>query len=87
MATMQKPEVDDPASQCRDAVEGLSVPFGAVADCRSGEAPERVSAEADGEEREQDFAERLVGDGVERALLVRRSRLRGRVRGAARGRR
>ena len=43
----------------------------AVADRRADEAPERVAAEPDRDERQQELAERLMRNGAERAALVR----------------
>ena len=42
-----------------------------MADRGAHEPPERVAAEADRDEREQDLAERLVRDRLQRPLLVR----------------
>jgi hypothetical protein len=42
-----------------------------VPDRGANQAPERVTAETDREEREQDLAERLLRNRVQRTLLVR----------------
>ena len=48
----------------------LSAPSGPCPIAARNEAPDRVPAEADRDEHEQELAERLVGDRVKRALLV-----------------
>jgi hypothetical protein len=64
-------EVDEAAGERGDPIDPAVRPLGATPDRGADESPERIAAETDGNERQQDLAEGLVGDGVESALLVR----------------
>ena len=63
--------VSNAARERRHAVEARVRTLRAVPDRGANQPPEGVAAETDRDEREQDLAERLVRDRVQRALLVR----------------
>ena len=63
--------VREAAPEGGEAVEARVRALGAVAERGADEPPERVAAEADRDEREEQLAERLMRDRVQRALLVR----------------
>ena len=63
--------VGDPARKRSDAVEAAVRALGAVPDRSADQPPEGVAAETDRDEREEDLAERLVRNGLQRTLLVR----------------
>jgi hypothetical protein len=63
--------VGETARKRCDAVESLVGAFRAVPEAGADEPPDRVPGEPDREQHEQDMTESLMGDRVERALLVR----------------
>ena len=64
-------EVDETARKRSDSLESFVRTLRAASQRRADEPPERVAAEADRNESEQDFAEGLVGNGMKGTLLVR----------------
>ena len=63
--------VDDAAAERAEALDAAVGSLTAVAEERPEQPPERVSAQPDREQREQDVTERALLDGSQGALLVR----------------